>query len=65
MNSFIDEITIASYDSEIDLDRDIPNPIEYDPANDISENEDDFDFDAYCEANPDFNAAMNGTPDYI
>ena len=65
MNSFIDEITMASYDSEIDLDRDVPNPIEYDPANDIPENEDDFDFDAYCEANPDFNAAMNGHPEYI
>ena len=56
---------MASYDSEIDLDRDVPNPIEYDPANDIPENEDDFDFDAYCEANPDFNSAINGHPDYI
>ena len=65
MNSFIDEITMASYDSEIDLDRDVPNPIEYDPANDIPENEDNFDFDAYCEANPDFNAALNGHSDWV
>jgi len=65
MNSFIDEITMASYDSEIDLDRDVPNPIEYDPANDIPENEDNFDFDAYCEANPDFDSAINGHPDWV
>jgi len=26
---------------------------------------DDFDFDAYCESNPDFNAALNGHPNFI
>jgi len=42
--------------TEIDLDRDVPNgPIE----------DDSFDFDAYCDENPDFNAAMNGHPDFI
>ena len=26
MNKFIDELTMASYESEIDLDRDVPSP---------------------------------------
>ena len=30
-----------------------------------SEPADDFDFDEYCDSNPDFNAALNGHPDFI
>jgi len=30
-----------------------------------SEPADDFDFDEYCDSNSDFNAALNGHPDFI
>lgn len=31
----------------------------------LSDEEAEFDFDKYCEDNPDFNAALNGHPDFI
>jgi len=82
MDKFIDELTMASYGSEMDLDRDVPSNEEFQEFKDCGGmdgfphgpdsveaskwfDEDDFDFDAYCEANPDFNAAMNGHPEYI
>ena len=85
MNKFIDELTMASYESEIDLDRDVPgdlaflehqNMVDEDEVDVITAHLDDesyvdsllttgFDFDKYCEDNPDFNAALNGHPDYI
>ena len=34
-------------------------------ALDELEKEAEFDFDKYCEDNPDFNAALNGHPDFI
>lgn len=30
----------------------------------FDDTDDDFDFDAYCEANPDFDAAINGHWEY-
>ena len=107
MNSWIDELTMASYESEIDLDRDVPNgPIEEETSYldsllttgfdvdvdengpfitamdeaeleldvewtgleldpDFTDNEHEYDFDSYCDDHPDFNAALNGHPDYI
>lgn len=101
MNRWIDELTMASYDSEIDLDRDVPGESYYDSLMttgfdvdvdengpfitkldeaelepdvewtgleldpDFTDNETEFDFDSYCDEHPDFNAALNGHPDYI
>ena len=74
MNKFIDELTMASYESEIDLDRDVPGDLAYlEFENMVDEAEvdvitdhleDDF-LAKYCEEHPDFNAAMNGHPDWI
>jgi len=74
MNKFIDELTMASYESEIDLDRDVPgdlaylefeNMIDEDEVDVITDHlEDDF-LAKYCDEHPDFNAAMNGHPDWI
>ena len=90
MDKFIDELTMASYESEMDLDRDIPDPNMY-PGYDVdvdedgpfivadedvewtgleldpnfTDNEHEYDFDAYLDAHPDFNAALNGHPEYI
>ena len=61
--------------TEIDLDRDVPDYIAGDFDVDVDEDgpfitasfddtDDDFDFDAYCEANPDFDAAINGHWEY-
>ena len=112
MNSFIDELTMASYESEIDLDRDVPSNEEFQEFKDCGgmddfhgvdsveaskyfdeeDFEDNFDdvpqdvidatyllntididkvgnedgyFEKYCDEHPDFNAALNGHPDYI
>ena len=121
MNKFIDELTMASYESEIDLDRDVPSNDEFqefkncggmdgfphgpdsveaskwfdeddftevrgdDLWEDVPEEyrsvalllhgpdaidvdkvfNDDGYFEKYCEDHPDFNAALNGHPDYI
>ena len=72
MNKFIDELTMASYESEIDLDRDVPgdevflefnNMVDEDEVDVITDHIDSF--DEYLDAHPDFNAALNGHPDYI
>ena len=72
MNKFIDELTMASYESEIDLDRDMPgdeaflefnNMVDEDEVDVITDHIDSF--DDYLDAHPDFNAALNGQPDWI
>ena len=72
MNKFIDELTMASYESEIDLDRDMPgdeaflefnNMVDEDEVDVITDHIDSF--DNYLDAHPDFNAALNGHPDWI
>ena len=69
---FIDELTMASYESEIDLDRDMPgdeaflefnNMVDEDEVDVITDHIDSF--DDYLDAHPDFNAALNGHPDWI
>ena len=72
MDKFIDELTMASYESDIDLDRDIPDPNMY-PGYDVDVDEDgpfittadEDSFDEYLNAHPDFNAALNGHPNWI
>ena len=95
MDKFVDELTMASYESEMDLDRDIPGESYYDSLMttgfdvdvdedgpfivadedvewtgleldpNFTDNEHEYDFDAYLDAHPDFNAALNGHPEYI
>ena len=78
MNKFIDELTMASYESEMDLDRDVPGDEAFLEYNNMVDEDEvdvitDYDlttdhgdsFDAYLDAHPDFNAALNGHPDWI
>ena len=78
MNKFIDELTMASYESEIDLDRDMPGDEAFLEFNNMVDEDEvdvitDYDlttdhgdsFDDYLDAHPDFNAALNGHPDWI
>ena len=59
--------------TEIDLDRDVPNsipdPVPNDMGWDVDVDEDGpfitASFDDYCDAHPDFNAALNGHWEYI
>tara|TARA_R100000008_G_scaffold81010_1_gene63867 strand:- start:2161 stop:2427 length:267 start_codon:yes stop_codon:yes gene_type:complete len=84
MDRFIDELTMASYESEMDLDRDMPGDEAFLEFNNMVDNDEEdvitghFDvdvdengpfitqsFDDYLDAHPDFNAALNGHPDWI
>ena len=78
MNKFIDELTMASYESEMDLDRDVPGDEAFLEFNNMVDEDEvdvitDYDlttdhsdsFDDYLDAHPDFNAALNGHPDWI
>ena len=74
MNKFIDELTMASYESEMDWDRDVPgdeaflefnNMVDEDEVDVITDHLEDDYLEKYCEEHPDFNAAMNGHPDWI
>ncbi len=53
-----DEVDVLTGHFDVDVD-------EKGPFITHSIDEDSFDFDAYCEANPNFNAAINGHQDWI
>jgi len=54
-NNVVKPVRMEFVSTEIDLDREIPEP---------EVDEDDF-WNTYCDEHPDFNAAMNGHPDYV